>query len=199
MTEQVSENKSKAPLFILLLLFILPVTASWYLVFLTDYARDGEGAEHGDLIKPARQLDNIQLIRVNDGSTESVSLHGEWALLFFINGACDETCTEILYRMRQIRLATGKEMHRIKRVAIIEEEEGTNFSDYLSKNFPGQHYVQKDDLSENFIRQFQDLNADANPDIYLIDPRGFLMMRYSIDTRPSGIIRDLSRLLRIST
>ena len=34
--------------------------------------------------------------------------------------------------------------------------------------------------------------------ILLIDPRGFLMLRYPGNTDPSGIIRDLSRLLRIS-
>lgn len=199
MSEQTSKKKSSAPLIILLLLFLLPVTASWYLVFFTDYARDGEGAEHGSLIKPARQLDDVQLMRVNESSIEPASLYGEWSLLFFIDGTCEETCTETLYRIRQIRLATGKEMHRIQRVAIINEGDGSVFSNYLSKNFLGQYYAHKDDLSGDFIRQFQDQNVNDKMAVFLIDPRGFLMMRYSSDAEPSGIIRDLSRLLRIST
>lgn len=199
MSEQTSKKKSSAPIIILLLLFLLPVTASWYLVFFTDYARDGEGAEHGSLIKPARQLDDVKLMRANERSVGSASLYGEWSLLFFIDGACEESCAETLYRIRQIRLATGKEMHRIQRVVVFNEGDGSVFSDYLSKNFPGQHYVHKDDLSENSIHQFQDQNVDDKMAVFLIDPRGFLMMRYSSDTEPSGIIRDLSRLLRIST
>ena len=183
---------------ILLLLFLLPVTASWYLVFFTDYARDGEGAEHGSLIQPARQLDDIQLIRVNESSEELVSLYGEWSLLFFMDGACEETCAKTLYRIRQIRLATGKNMHRIQRIAIISEGEESAFTDYLSENFPGQHYAHRNDLSKDFIRQFQDQNINDRMAIFLIDPRGFLMMRYSSDIEPSGIIRDLSRLIRIS-
>jgi cytochrome oxidase Cu insertion factor (SCO1/SenC/PrrC family) len=199
MSEQINKKKSSVPLIMLLLLFLLPVTASWYLVFFTDYARDGEGAEHGSIIKPARQLEDVPLMRVNERSVESVSLYGEWSLLFFIDGTCEDSCAETLYRIRQIRLATGKEMHRIQRVAIINEGDESVFSDYLSKNFPGQHYVHKDDLSEKFIYQFQDQNVNDKMAVFLIDPRGFLMMRYSGDAEPSGIIRDLSRLLRIST
>jgi len=199
MSEQSSKNKSSTPLIILLLVFILPVTASWYLVYFTDYAREGQGAEHGDLIKPARQLDNVQLTKVNEGSSEQISLHGEWSLLFFINGACEEACADNLYRIRQIRLATGKDMHRIQRVAVIDESEEPQFSDYLSKYFPGQLYAVKRDLGENFLNQFQDLKFGDKSAIFLIDPRGFLMMRYSNDIEPSGIIRDLSRLLRITS
>ena len=60
-------------------------------------------------------------------------------------------------------------------------------------------YVSKTDLEENFLHQFQDLRLNDKTAIFLIDPRGFLMMRYSSETDPSGIIRDLSRLLRISS
>ena len=32
--------------------------------------------------------------------------------------------------------------------------------------------------------------------IYLMDPYGFLMMQYSADAEPKGMIRDLERLIR---
>ena len=35
--------------------------------------------------------------------------------------------------------------------------------------------------------------------IYIVDPRGFLMMSYTPDTDPAGIIKDLKRLLRYSS
>jgi hypothetical protein len=34
--------------------------------------------------------------------------------------------------------------------------------------------------------------------IYLIDPYGNLMMQYKKGTNPSGIIKDIERLIRIS-
>jgi len=180
-------------------MFFLPVAGSWYLVFFTDYARDGKGgAEHGSLINPPRQLENVSLLRVNERSTEQVSLYGKWSMLFFVDGPCAAECEESLYRLRQIRLATGRRMQRIQRIAIIDEVESLRFSDNLSENYPGQLYVSRKDLGEDFLQQFQRLELDDKSAIFLIDTRGFLMMRYPGDTDPSGIIRDLSRLLRIS-
>lgn len=201
MSEQ-TKSKGKVTLVILLLLFVLPVVASWYLVFFTDYARDGEeggGAEHGELIKPPRQLENVQFTRAAVDSIAQVPLFGKWTMVLLLDGECKEVCASNLYRLRQIRLATGKEMSHVQRVVVTDGYVGDQFSDYLNKNFPGQLYVSKNDLSENFIRKFQDLKLDDRSVIFLVDPRGFLMMRYTSENEPSGIIRDLSRLLRISS
>ena len=201
MSEQTDNSRSKTKLTFLILMFLLPVAGSWYLVFFTDYARDGmggSGAEHGSLIKPPRQLENATLLQVSKDSTEQASLYGKWSMLFFVDGPCEAGCKETLYRLRQARLATGRQMKRLQRVAIIDEGESSQFSDILSKNYPGQLYVSKSDLGENFLQQFEGLKRGDKSAIFLIDTRGFLMMRYPGDTDPSGIIRDLSRLLRIS-
>lgn len=198
MSDPIDQSRSRAKLILLILMFLLPVAGSWYLVFFTDYAREGKGAEHGDLIKPPRQLENAPLLRVNEHSTEQVPLYGKWSMLFFVDGPCEAQCEENLYRLRQIRLATGREMKRLQRIAIVDQSENTQFSDFLSKNYPGQLYVSKKDLGEEFLQQFQGLELDDKSAIFLIDTRGFLMMRYPGNTDPSGIIRDLSRLLRIS-
>ena len=199
MSDPIDQSRSRTKLILLILMFFLPVAGSWYLVFFTDYARDGKGgAEHGSLINPPRQLENVSLLRVNERSTEQVSLYGKWSMLFFVDGPCAAECEESLYRLRQIRLATGRRMQRIQRIAIIDEVESLRFSDNLSENYPGQLYVSRKDLGEDFLQQFQRLELDDKSAIFLIDTRGFLMMRYPGDTDPSGIIRDLSRLLRIS-
>jgi cytochrome oxidase Cu insertion factor (SCO1/SenC/PrrC family) len=198
MSEQKDNSRHKTKLIILILMFLLPVAGSWYLVFFTDYARDGKGAEHGNLIQPPRQLENASLLQVNEDSIEQVSLYGKWSMLFFVDGACEAECEQNLYRLRQIRLATGRQMKRIQRIAIIDEGESFEFRQNLSENYPGQHYVLKKDLGEEFLQQFQGLGLDDESAIFLIDTRGFLMMGYPGDTDPSGIIRDLSRLLRIS-
>jgi cytochrome oxidase Cu insertion factor (SCO1/SenC/PrrC family) len=199
MPEQIDNSRSKTKLIILILMFLLPVAGSWYLVFFTDYARDGKGgAEHGNLIEPPRQLENASLLQVNEDSTEQASLYGKWSMLFFVDGSCEAVCEENLYRLRQIRLASGRQMKRLQRVAIIDEGESSRFRDILSENYPGQLYGSKKDLGKDFLQQFQGLEPDDKAAIFLVDTRGFLMMRYPGDTDPSGIIRDLSRLLRIS-
>lgn len=197
MLEQTDQGSGRIKLALFILMFFLPVAGSWYLVFFTDYARNGQGgAEHGILISPPRQLQNVSLLRVNEASSEQVFLFGKWSILIFVHGACDTSCAENLYRIRQIRLATGREMQRLQRIVIIDQTDSSEFGHYLSKNYPGQLYVSKQDLGEGFLNQFQ--GFDSGTETFLIDTRGFLMMYYLDGTDPSGIIRDLKRLLRIS-
>ena len=148
MSEQTDRSRSRTKLVLLILMFLLPVAGSWYLVFFTDYARDGKGAEHGNLIKPPRQLENVELLRINETTSEQVSLFGKWSMLFFVDGSCDTACEDSLYRLRQIRLATGREMQRLQRVVIIDQSESAQLSDYLSKNYPGRILVK--DFYNNF-------------------------------------------------
>jgi hypothetical protein len=49
-----------------------------------------------------------------------------------------------------------------------------------------------------FVRQFP-AQHDAHDHIYLIDPLGNLMLRYPRDADAMRIIKDLSRLLKVST
>jgi cytochrome oxidase Cu insertion factor (SCO1/SenC/PrrC family) len=52
----------------------------------------------------------------------------------------------------------------------------------------------KDRLNSRF-KSYSDFESES---IYLIDPYGNLMMQYKKGTNPSGIIKDLERLIRIS-
>ena len=69
-------------------------------------------------------------------------------------------------------------------VAVIDESEGIQFRDKLSKNYPWRLYACQNNLGEKYLHLFQDLRLNDEGAIFLIDPRGFLMMRYSGDTDP---------------
>lgn len=196
MSGQTTQKEGRIKLIILILMFLLPTIAAWYLVFFTDYARDDQGVAHGVLINPPRQLGDIPLMST-DPSVPGKKLHGKWTMLFFARQPCDTSCQQSLYRIRQIRLATGNRMAQVQRVIVIDRDVAA-LHDYLSTNYPGQLYVAKAHTQEKNLSLFADQNITEDGAIFLIDPRGFLMMRYSGDSDPSGIIRDLSRLLRIS-
>ena len=52
----------------------------------------------------------------------------------------------------------------------------------------------------DWLASFTDTDAVAGWDagIYLVDPQGFLMMRYPQDVGRRGLLADLERLLKIS-
>lgn len=195
MTEQqVNLWKSRTVPIVIFLLFFLPILVAWYLVFFTDYMQGRAGVQHGILIDPPRLLTDAGLIDPVSGNKGK--LHGKWTFLIIVTGACDQACLNNLYRARQLHLAMGKDMYRLQRAAwfmdkTVQAEAGRLFAEYA-----GQSYLPGGD--NGFLPLFEINGKMDDGVIYLIDPAGYLMMFYPADTNPSGIIKDLKRLLRIS-
>ena len=177
------------------MLFFLPILLSWYLVFFTDY-QPGAGTQHGILIDPPRQLADLQLVDPVSGNIRSI--YGYWNMIAFVNGTCDETCINDLYRMRQIRLATGNEATRLQRVIYFSDQENAEMAKDLFRDFTGQLLLPPGNINEQQLSLFELTGIDRQHAIYLIDPAGFLMMSYPAGTDPTGIIKDMKKLLRIS-
>lgn len=197
MADEQQQNKTKSRMMILgfFLLFFSPVLLSWYLVFYTDY-KPGSGVQHGILIDPPRQLDNLQLLDPVSGKTHS--LYGNWNMLVLEDQDCDESCINDLYRMRQIRLATGNDVTRVQRVIYFSSHVTTENAGELFKNYIGQLMLPAENINEQQLSLFEVTGIAREHTIYLIDSAGFLMMGYPDATDPVGIIKDLKRLLRLS-
>jgi cytochrome oxidase Cu insertion factor (SCO1/SenC/PrrC family) len=141
----------------------------------------GPSANYGELITPPRALGGpFALVR------------GKWVLVTFDGaGNCAAACERKLYIVRQVRRAQGENAERVARLwivtdggrpspALVAAIEGTEFGDAdaeLERAFPGP-------LLES---------------IYLVDPRGNLMMRFPGAPDPTRMIRDLERLLKYSS
>ena len=136
----------------------------------------GEGGNYGELIAP-RPVAAAPLGK----------LRGKWVMVSFDRAACDAYCEKKLYYMRQVRRAQGKHMERVERLWVVTDGgkpraellpgiEGTRFGSFTAESFPG----------------------DAVDHIYLVDPLGNLMLRFPRDPDPSGMIKDLQRLLKYS-
>ncbi|MSQ80285.1 MAG: hypothetical protein EXR41_01050 [Candidatus Methylopumilus sp.] len=154
-----------------------------------------KGVEHGLLISPIIQLGDFELIEPT--THEIYKLYGRWTLVSFIENKCDKTCEFQLYELRQIRLALGKDGDKIQRLTMAKDN--NLISDEQLKLSQGQLLLKDDkDLKRTLNILFKSLSSFDNESIYLIDPYGNLMMQYKKGTNPSGIIKDLERLIRIS-
>jgi hypothetical protein len=198
--DKVNNRKSKRTLIYLALFFSAPFLLSWYLFNFTNVLHDGGSASHGDLMIPPRQLPNIGL-RDPAKVITNAELNGKWTLLFITNNYCDEVCEENLYRMRQIRLAMGKNTSRVQRAMVIGNSLSSEEIAVKLRGYPGQLLHLNDEPTDDFINNFK-LSGSDDPftasRLYLIDPLGNLMMSYPPDADPMGIIKDLKRMLKIS-
>jgi hypothetical protein len=184
--------KAKLQLIFLVILFAGPFLLSWYLVFYSDFKQNEKGIEHGKLVIPVIELGKIKGVSIN--TKQETTLEGKWILTGFVDNACDKHCEDLLYKIRQLRLAVGKDINRVDRLIVTDN---VNFEKY-TKDFAGQNITASPEESSRLIELFNQNDAFNKEDIFLIDQYGFLMMQYTFNTEPKLIIKDLERLLRNS-
>ena len=175
------------PVLAILVLCAAPVAAAWLAYFVWPPA---SRANYGELIEP-RALPDPQLVRVDGAAFRLSALRGKWLLVQLDGGGCGEACRKKLLYMRQLRLTQGKDMARVERVWLVTDD--APVAPGLLREFAGTYALRAGPL----VREFP-AARDPGEHLYLVDPLGNLMLRWGADPDPSGMKRDLSRLLRAS-
>lgn len=176
--------------------FALPLTAAWLLV---DDWRPSGSAQHGELLNPARPLGDFRLAPVDGRSLNEATLQGHWLLIYVGTGTgCDANCRTALYDMRQVRLALGKEIVRVNTVLLLDEMPEASFREWLTNEHVDMLAGAADAETRSALLQAFDQGGSVGEWIYLVDPHGNLLMRYPVTVNPSGILKDLKRLLKWS-
>lgn len=179
-------------LLVTFLIFFVPVVAAWLLNVLAPGWLPFGTVNHGTLVQPVRHIDSAGLTRLDGKAFDADYLNGRWTLVHVITEPCARSCVEALARIRQVRRALGKDMNRVQHLAVITEPtqapdfHGLGVTPALADPQWLAHFA------------FDDGGATASPALYLIDPQGYLMMRYPRDVEQHDLYDDLERLLRIS-
>ncbi|MBI3285194.1 MAG: cytochrome C oxidase subunit I [Burkholderiales bacterium] len=156
--------------------------------------RTNYGAILDPRLYPMPQL-NAHLLGQEEKTQELDAYSGKWIMLQIDGGACPDACRKKLYDMRQLRLAQGKEMERIERVWLLTDEQPV--ATMLLREVDGTHVLRVAPAALKNWLPTED-GSQISEHIYLIDPRGNLMMRFPKDADPNKIKKDLGKLLRAS-
>lgn len=145
---------------------------------------------YGELLEP-RPIPRTGVARLDGRPFTFAELQGKWVLVQVDDAACGPACQEKLFYMRQVRLAQGKNMDRIERVWLIRDT--------------GRPAPEIAPLHEGAVvaRAAPELLAalpatDVRDHVYLLDPRGNVMLRFPKGGDPKRMIKDLERLLKYS-
>ena len=176
--------------------FVVPLAAAWGLV---GRWMPGGTVQHGELLNPARPLTALRFTPLNDGESDETTLRGHWALIYAGSaGECAAACQTALYDLRQVRLALGKDMGRVKTLLLLADAPVAELRRWLADAHAAMIVGVVDPAARTELA-----SAFAKPGaigewIYLLDPLGNLLMRYPVSGEPRGILKDLQRLLRLS-
>lgn len=181
-------------LYLVLALCAAPVIAS----YLTYYVFRPVGrTNYGDLVSPQRPLPRLALSRLDGSAVDVADLRGRWLMVLVDGGDCPDSCSQKLWKMRQVRLTTGKDADRIERVWLISD--AAPLPTIVMREYEGTIFLRAD-ASElaSFLPLPTEAGAMLVDPIWLVDPLGNLMMRWPKDADPNRMKRDLGRLLKAS-
>ena len=176
----------RAKMLLVMACFLAPIVAS---VTAYVFFRPEPTANYGELILPPETLPAF-VLRAEDGTAfRFTELRERWVLLASDAAQCSQACGAKLHLMRQARLALGRDATRVSRVVVIDGEAGLSGSP---------------DLREDLVV----LSAPAGTPltgalrdpahIYLVDPRGNVMMRWPANADFRRMLKDLQTLLKAS-
>jgi cytochrome oxidase Cu insertion factor (SCO1/SenC/PrrC family) len=188
-------NRKRLTLIALMALFLSPVIAAW--LWTPDTFRN-----RGELIDPPRPLVNVQMISADGNNVDLATLFGRWTYVFFIEAGCDASCEQLADAIERVRLSQGKNEKRVRLMVVTLNPDSLSSLEEIRLIMPktivlGVNASEKKQL----LRQFMLQGGESMPQsgsVFLVDPMGNLMMNYPVNTDPTDLRKDISRLLRAS-
>ena len=209
---------------IILLIAGIPLTivlaASWLWYFVAEGDLDLLGAigtaNNGILLDPPRQINDTRFENDAGASFAWDDLESRWTMVVVNEGAvCGQSCERRLYFTRQIHIALGKDFNRVRRSFISDTPiaegridipaelpegwpdglEDDGLAGYLARAHSGLVAVK---TSASALSTLFPETATVASGWYLVDPAGWIMMRYEDDLDYKAVISDLKFLLKNS-
>ena len=195
-------NKGRKQLILLVAFFVAPIVLAIIMYNTMPAGGPTKTKNHGDLVVPARPLIDVDLQTETNNLYKFSDMNKTWVMVYIGGADCDKTCADILYKMRQSRLAQRGEHLRIKRLYISTAGKAKPSLLKVLKDHPGLEVVSgKATAINSVIEQFKlegKATAKTANRLYFVDPFGNLMMSYEKDFDAKGLIKDMELLLKIS-
>jgi len=173
----------RAKLLLIVSGFLVPIAAS---VATYVFFRPQATGNYGELVSPPEAISAATFRREDGEAFRFEQLRGQWVVLVSEARACDASCTAKLYATRQVRLALGRDASRIVRV-------------WVAQAPPAAPAPPHEDLVVLRPPAPEPAGPVNDPGhVYLVDPRGNVMMRWPREPDMARMLKDLKTLLKAS-
>jgi len=181
---------------LLFALFAAPMVAA----YLWHPDPNAATTNYGQLVTPARPLDDMPLLDLDGKPAQFASLKGKWTLLYAGGENCDKVCTDSLYKIERVRLTQNKNIDRVQSVYIVPSTVDPQSVQRKLRGYEGLTGLRAGAATEATMTKVFESGGHGplHQRIYIIDPLGNLMMSYPADADPTGMRKDLARLLKAS-
>lgn len=133
---------------------------------------------------------------IGDGSTRAdlgvAAEEQRWQLLVTAPQACAEDCQQLVYLARQIQIGLNRETLRATHALAASQPLDEGYEAQLQREYP-----QLGRYPLDAQRYRQEAGGDAAA-LWIVDPRGNLVLRYDAAAKGREILKDLQLLLKLS-
>ncbi len=187
-----STRSRRALLLFIVTLFVLPIVVAWLqlagMINLFGPSRTNQGV----LVQPVVALQWPAGAELPVGAT--------WALLYPLAEPCDKGCRSTLTGLRALHVALGRKRPHLRLVLISSDANLDLLSIYPEfVILPRGDETLTQPLRQARLQCCENRSISRGPGtiagIYLVDPRGNIMMYYAQNTDATRIKADLDRLL----
>lgn len=190
---QDARRRGRRQLLLIASLFVVPVLTAIVLYRSVDW-RPVVNTQ-GTLIDPPRPLETAGLTLADGESVPAAAFQGRWSVIRPVRGDCGQRERKLIDELARVRLALDKDAGRVQRVLV--HDGGCAAADFESGDTDLKLYTAAAG-GPGFLAQFPPA-VDGAPGIYIADPHGNLMMSYPAGGSARGLLKDLERLLRLSS
>ena len=192
-----AKKRNPYTVWFVVLSFIAPVALAYIMFFFVDVK---SFVNHGEILNPIIHISSFELKDENDEIIPEQELTYKWRLISFVGKDCNQQCETRLLDTRQIHTSLGKDQHRLIRMFVHLEHAGESLSTLIAETHPNVTQVNGDAaviinaLGDN-VRENVSI---TNNEIYIMDPMGNVMMRFTQDQPNKEFLYDLKKLLKAS-
>lgn len=186
-------KKNPYTIWFVVISFAAPVALAYIMFF---FGNINSFNNHGEILDPVIDIDSFQLSSESGERIPKAELSYKWRLISFIDSSCDENCVTRLYDSRQVYRTLGKNRHRVLRMFVHLDKPDTELETLIAEEHP------------NVIRVYGNTNtietilgegaSITNNELYIMDPMGNVMMRFTQNQPKKDIQFDLNKLLKAS-
>jgi len=195
-TKQPVNKRNVLTLGMIVLVFALPPAVAYFMYYtgIMPEARINKGT----LITPT-ELPDLMLQTIDNKSYTIKSNSGKWTLLMLADSSCDDLCKKNIYLMRQVRTSLGKDSHNTERLLIMTDNSVPAALTEFLRDYPGMPVISGTQSAIAKLNNvFVSVAGDTANKVFLIDPRGKLMMHYQPELQPEDLLNDLKRLIMVN-
>lgn len=116
-----------------------------------------------------------------------------WQLLVTAPAECTRQCQQLVYLARQIQVGLGRDASRASHALASAEPLATEYQALLSREYPR---LQR--LGLDIDRYRSQTPGLQEPQLWIIDPHGNLVLRYDATVKGKDLLNDMRHLLKLS-